>query len=116
MSSILDDVKKVINIPPDYTAFDTDVMLHLNTAFSILHQLGVGPATAFSVEDKDSEWDDLGLPNHQLNLVKTYLAKKVQMYFDPPATSFVIEATNNQITELEQRIVASAELTNLADT
>jgi hypothetical protein len=112
---ILNDTKKVLNIAPDYTAFDPDIVLFLNSAFVTLHQLGVGPSATFTIEDDSKDWDDLELSENQLGLAKSYLALKVKMMFDPPGTSFVIEAVNNQIQEQEHRLVASAELTKLAD-
>ena len=114
--SILKSTKKVLSVPPDYEAFDQDIITYINSAFSVLHQLGVGPSTTFYIEDDSSEWDDLDLNDNQLGLVKSYIGLKVRMLFDPPSTSFVIEAVNNMIQEHEHRLVASAELTKLNDT
>ena len=38
---ILDDVKKVIGFVSDYTEFDKDLMLHINSTLSVLTQRGV---------------------------------------------------------------------------
>lgn len=114
--SILKSTKKVLNVPPDYDAFDQDIITYINSAFVVVHQLGVGPHTTFSIEDESAEWDDLNVPENQLGLLKSYIALKVRMLFDPPNTSFVIEALNNMIQEHEHRLVSSAELTKLSDT
>lgn len=102
--SILTSTKKVLGIAESYTAFDLDILTHLNATFSILDQLGVGPDGGFYVEDATAVWDDYGLPANQLNLVKTYVLLKVRLLFDPPTTSFLIAATEKQIEQYEWRL------------
>ena len=102
--SILNSTKKILGLADDYTEFDLDVITHINAAFSILDQLGVGPVDGFFIEDETSIWADYGLPANQLHLVKTYVYLKVRILFDPPATSYLIEAANNQIKEYEWRL------------
>lgn len=101
---ILASTKKVLSIPEDYTAFDLDIMTHVNAAFSVLTQLGVGPAEGFMIEDEDAVWTDFITDNISLNMVKTYIYLKTRILFDPPTTSFLIEALNNQVSEYETRI------------
>lgn len=108
-SSILNDTKKILNIQEDFTAFDLDISTHINSTLSILNQLGVGPTGGFVIQGPEEMWGDLGLPPSQLNLVKTYIFLKVRMLFDPPSTSFHIEAMEKQITEHEQRISQARE-------
>lgn len=105
--SILKSTKKILNLSPDYTAFDLDVITSINSAFSSLSQLGIGPATGFSIEDDTAAWTDFTIPQNQLNMVKTYVYLKVRMIFDPPATSFHIEAMNKQIAEHEWRLTVA---------
>lgn len=102
--SILRSTKKILGLANDYIVFDLDVITHINSAFSILDQLGVGPEGGFLVEDYRDEWSDFEVPQNQLNLVKTYIFLKVRILFDPPTTSFLIDATNNQIKEYEWRL------------
>ncbi len=102
--SILKSTKKILGLAEDYTPFDLDVITHINAAFSILNQLGVGYEDGFWIEDEAAVWDDYGVPANQLHLVKTYVYLKVRSLFDPPATSYLIEATNNQIKEYEWRL------------
>ena len=102
--SILKSTKKILGLADDYTPFDLDVMTHINAAFSILNQLGVGPIDGFFIEDEQALWSDFLVPPNQLHLVKTYIYLKVRSLFDPPSTSYLIEATNNQIKEYEWRL------------
>lgn len=105
-ASILKSVKKVLNLPSDYTAFDEDVLLHMNSAFSTLSQLGVGPSGGITVDSDTITWDELSLPPDQLNMVRTYIYLKTKLLFDPPGTSFHLDAMNEQIDEQEWRLSA----------
>lgn len=102
--SILTSTKKILGVAETYTVFDLDIITHINAAFSILTQLGVGPADGFMIDDKNYFWEDFVVPPVQLGLVKTYILLKVRMGFDPPTTSYLIEATNKQIDEYLWRI------------
>lgn len=102
--SILISTKKILGLEADYTPFDLDVMTHINSAFSLLNQLGVGPTEGFFIEDDSALWSDFIVPENQLHLVKTYVFLKVRILFDPPGTSFLIDAMNNQIKEFEWRL------------
>lgn len=106
-NSILISTKKVLGVDADYTVFDLDILMHINAAFSILQQLGVGPAEGFFIEDDTAEWTDFVLyPGSEISisLVKTYVQLKARMLFDPPTTSFLIEAMDKQIKEYEWRL------------
>lgn len=102
--SILISTKKVLGIGENYTAFDPDIIMHLNSALSTLNQLGVGSENGFFITDETSVWEDLNIPDNQLNLVKTFVFLKTKILFDPPGTSFLMEAMNNQIKEFEWRL------------
>ena len=103
-TSILTSTKKVLGIDRDYTAFDLDIITHINTAFSILTQLGVGPAEGFMIEDDTTEWAEFIVDDMQYNSVKTYVYLKTRQLFDPPTTSYLITAFDEQIRELEWRL------------
>jgi hypothetical protein len=115
--SILLSTKKILGIAPDYTVFDLDILTHINSAFSTLTQLGVGPLTGFMIEDADTEWEEFfgTVPDNQLNSVKTYVYLRVRQIFDPPTTSFAIQAFNDQIKELEWRLNVRREETQWVD-
>jgi len=102
--SILDSTKKILGLEATYTPFDLDVITHINAAFSILNQLGVGPEEGFSILDNQAVWADFVVPTNQLHLVKTYVYLKVRILFDPPSTSFLLDTYNNQIKEYEWRL------------
>lgn len=102
--SILLSTKKILGLDAGYTAFDLDVITHINTAFSILNQLGVGPVEGFSIEDDTTQWADYDVPLNQLQMVRTYVYLKVRVLFDPPGTSFLLESANQQIKEYEWRL------------
>lgn len=102
--SILNSTKKILGLEPSYTPFDQDVITHINAAFSILNQLGVGPVEGFSILDDGPVWAEFDVPQNQLNLIKTYVFLKVRILFDPPGTSFLLESAENQIKEYEWRL------------
>jgi hypothetical protein len=102
--SILKSTKKILGLDAAYTPFDLDVITHINAAFSLLNQLGVGPVEGFSIQDDNAVWSEYPVPPNQLNLVKTYVYLKVRVVFDPPGTSFLLESANNQIKEYEWRL------------
>jgi hypothetical protein len=115
--SILISTKKILGIAEDYTAFDLDIITHINSAFSTLTQLGVGPPTGFMIDDASEEWadfieDDL---DFQYQSVKSYVFLRVRMLFDPPQTSYLIAAAQKQIEELEWRLNAHREETGWVD-
>ena len=112
MDSILTSIKKLLGIADEYTTFDTDLIIHINSVFMILTQLGVGPAKGFSIEDKYSEWSDFIPDSEKCNLVKSYMLLKVKLLFDPPLSSAVIESINRQITEFEFRLNIAADTTS----
>ncbi len=103
-NSILIGTKKILGIAEDYTVFDHDIITHINTAFSTLTQLGVGPAQGFMIEDDSETWDEFIEDDLQYNSVKSYVFLKVRQLFDPPTTSYLIASTEKQIEELEWRL------------
>lgn len=102
--SILLDTKKILGINESYTAFDPDVIMHINSALAILGQLGVGPVEGLMIYDDSVTWDEITGSSRLLNTVKSYVYLRVRMLFDPPGTSFVLKAFEDQLRELEWRI------------
>lgn len=106
MESILTSIKKMLGIDEEYTHFDADIVMHINSVLMILTQLGVGPAEGFVIEDDTSTWVDF-IPEAnaaQLHAVKSYIYMKVKLIFDPPLSSAVIDSMNRQIAEFEWRL------------
>lgn len=108
MDSILSSIRKLVGGEEDCDYFDTDLIIHINSVFSILHQLGVGPSGGFSITDESSVWTDFIGNSAVIESVKTYVYLKVKLIFDPPASSAVIESINRTISELEWRLNIAA--------
>lgn len=102
LPSILTSIKKNLNIPEEVTSFDPDILMHINTAFSKLNQMGVGPKETFMIEDKSSTWDEFHT-NKDINMVRTYVWLDVRLVFDPPQAS-VLNALKETKAELEWRL------------
>ncbi len=102
--SILTSIKKLLGIAEEYEHFDADIIMHINSVFSILTQLGVGPSNGFSIEDKEANWHDFIGEDNRIEMVKSYIHLKVKLLFDPPLSSAVMEAMNQMIKELEWRL------------
>lgn len=108
--SILTSVKKAVGgIIEGDTAFDPELIMHINSSLNKLTQLGVGPVSGFQIEDSTATWTDFIGSDSLLNLVKTYVTLDVRMVFDPPTTGAVAEAYKSQIAELTWRINVQAE-------
>lgn len=110
MDSILNTIKKILGLAADYTAFDVDIITHINAVFAILAQMGVGPSDGFFITDSSETWDSFDVPEDQLNKAKTYIFLKVRFIFDPPTTSFAITAMEKQIAEFEYRLKEDREV------
>lgn len=104
-TSILSSTKNILGISTDDTTFDLDIITQINAAFTTLNDLGIGPDEGYMIEDATPEWTDyISDDNLMLNSVKTYAFLKTKMYFDPPTNSYLVEATQKQINELEWRL------------
>lgn len=102
--SILTGTKKILGVAEDYTAFDYDIVTQINSSLAIVSQLGIGPSQGMAIFDNTTTWEELTLGDPFLNLVKTYVYLRVRLLFDPPATSFVIKAQEEQLREIEWRL------------
>lgn len=110
MDSILESVKKKLGIVSSYTYFDDgDIIDHINSAFMVLNQLGVGPSKPFRIEDSSAEWIDFSNDIEELEMVRPYVARKVRLAFDPPQSSAHVELIKDQIAEDEWRLNAAVE-------
>lgn len=109
--SILTSTKLNLGIDESYTVFDQQIIDLINTAFMSLSQMGIGPATGFAISDANRTWDAFLGNDLNLNGVKTYIWLKVRLAFDPPNTSFGINAMQEQVRELEWRLNVHREYT-----
>lgn len=110
MESILSSVKKLLGIAEDYTQFDVDIIMHINATFMTLNQIGIGPEEGFSISSNLETWDTFLDGSVRYEAVKSYMALKVRMLFDPPQSSAHMEALKNQVAEYEWRLLVQKEL------
>ena len=110
MDSILTSIKKLLGITEEYTHFDADLIMHINSVLMALRQMGIGPSNGFSITGPYETWEDfLGNELSMLESVKSYTYYKVRLMFDPPTSSALMEAINRQIGELEWRLNIASE-------
>lgn len=108
--SILLSISKLIGFSPDYPVFDLDLKIHINSVFSALTQIGVGPKEGFRITGANETWSDfIGTERIDLELVKEYVYLRVRKFFDPPTSSFVLEAINSEIKEAEFRLFVACD-------
>ena len=108
-TSILTSIKKLIGPTEDDTSFDVDIIMHINSAFFRLNQLGVGPSDGFFITDKTKTWEEFLVSRKDLEAVKSYVYQKVRLLFDPPQSAFLVEALKESIKEFEWTINVQAE-------
>lgn len=108
-NSVLNSIKAALGVGMDYDPFDAELIMHINSVFSTLHQLGVGPKVPYSISSENDTWDAFIGTNLAIESVKTYVYAKVRLIFDPPATSFGIKAFEEICKEFEWRLNVQGE-------
>lgn len=113
--SILNSTKKLLGIFSSVNAFDTELILHINSVLSALVQMGIGPSEGYAITNAENSWSEFLGNDKRLESVKTYVFMRVRLLFDPPSNSSVIQAYENQIKEFEWRnyIVKDTDRINL---
>lgn len=109
MDSILTSIKKLLGITEEYEHFDADLIMHINSVFAVLTQLGVGPSEGFSIKDSSAIWEDFIPDMANYESIKSYMHLKVKLLFDPPASSVVTESMNRLVSEFEWRLNVTAD-------
>lgn len=107
--SILTSIKKLLGIEEDYTIFDPDIIMHINSVLSVLNQIGVGPPEGFFIQDKTPTWNDFLGSDPKINTAISYVYLKVKLLFDPPTNSSMIESMNKLISEFEWRLFVTTD-------
>jgi len=102
--SILNSTKKVLGLGEADTSYDVDVLIHINSVFTTLNQIGIGPAEGFMIEDSSVTWDAFLGDGPMFNAVKSYMYLRLRQIFDPPTTSYGLESFDKQIREWEWRL------------
>ena len=113
IDSILNSIKDGVGVEEAETAFDSQLIMHINTMFATLYQLGIGPEPPFKIVDETSEWSEF-ITRADIENVKSYMKIKVGLLFDPPATATMYNALVEQAKELEWRltVVSDEEVQN----
>ena len=111
IESILISIKKLLGVAEEYTQFDLDIIMSINSALMSLNQLGIGPDTGFIITSTAEVWTDFIGDKKDIESVKSYIYLKSRLMFDPPSNSFLVDAIERQIKELEWRINIQAEKT-----
>ena len=109
MENILDSIKKLLGIDEADLNFDQELIMHINSVFMILNQLGVGPVGGFKISSNEEVWTDFVGTRLDLESVKSYIYLKVRLLFDPPQNSFLVGAIEKQIEENEWRLQVQVE-------
>lgn len=109
--SILNDTKKMLGVGDDDTSFDLAIMIHINSAISTLTDIGVGPENGYIIDDAEDDWDDFlpELDNVKTSKVKTIIYIRTKLLFDPPTSSYLLDAAQKQLEELEWRLNVNRE-------
>ena len=103
--SILGTIKQMLGYSTDaITPFDTQIIVLINSAFSVLIQLGLGQMSSFSIKDSMAVWGDILQEGDNLEDVKTYVYLKTKIVFDPPQSSSALDVMKETIKEYEFRI------------
>lgn len=110
--SILESTKAAMGIVPEYDSFNNQLIMLINSAFSTLSQLGIGPDDGFAIEDSSTTWDEFLNGKRILNFVIQYVHIYVRLGFDPPQNSFAVQSMKQQLDELTWRINVQAEKMN----
>lgn len=89
MATILQDIKKLLG-PENDDAFDSEILIHINSAVATLSQIGA------CIEDAevaaDTNWSDIFESKAAANKSKLYIYYKTRLGFDPPQSSYAIES------------------------
>lgn len=106
---ILASIKQMLGLTDDLVAFDPELIVHINSVFTILNQLDVGSDNGFMITGYSETWEDYITNITLATMVREFIYLKVRMIFDPPASSVVSDAFNQRIAELEWRMNIQAE-------
>ncbi len=109
MNSILNVIKKMLGLGEEYTHFDTDIIISINSVIATLTQLGIGTETGFIITGANETWGELLGDREDLEMVKTLIYLKVRLIFDPPTNAFLVEALERQASETMWRVSLQAE-------
>lgn len=93
------EVQEGTNMP-----FDAELIMHINSIFADINQLGIGPETPYQITGESETWTDFFSDIAQANNVKSYMYLRLRLLFDPPQNSFLVQSYEKQIKEIEWRL------------
>ena len=102
--SILKTIKQLIGCPDDFEQFDSDLIVHINSAFATLTQLGVGPKEGYRITGVDNVWNEFEDDPQKLSLIKDYVYIKTRLLFDPPTTGSLMDSLKEELKEMKWRL------------
>lgn len=109
--SILQSIKEMLIGSSEYidsdTEFDAQLILYINTALSILNQIGIGDSSGFTVTGEDETWTEFLGNMSDIEMVKSYVGIHVRLSWDPPSSSYVLNSLKDQLKELEWRLMVA---------
>ena len=111
INSILKSTKKKLGLNPDEsTEFDADLIDAINSAISVLTQVGIGSEFGFTIHDESQTWDELLGDDPRFNMAKTYVLDRCRLMFDTSSmSSYVLQSIQDRIREFEWRLNVAAE-------
>lgn len=110
-TSILKTVRTSLGILPDFTEFDQELLVVINSALFAVSQLGIGPSGGFSISDDTATWSDLFDGVSNIEATKSYVILKSRLEFDPPGTSYLLQAYSQQLDEIGFRLMSEVDPT-----
>lgn len=102
-TSVLDDIKLFLGLDPEDDSFDVEILVHLNTGFAMLTELGVGPPEGVHITDRSTKWSDV-YENPRLDHVRGIVGIHTRLLFDPPMNSFVTASLERLLEEMKYRV------------
>lgn len=108
--TILSSIRSALDADLD-EGFDQDLIMHINSVFATLNQLGIGPENGFEISTGNEVWSDFLNNDPKINSVKTYMYQKLRLIFDPPQNSFLVDALEKSTKELEWRLMVAKDPT-----
>lgn len=111
--SILLSLKSLVLGNIEDSSFDDQLIIHINSLFMELDQMGIDEHIDFEITGPDETWLDLYSKNIKiLNSIKTFIYLNLLLIFDPPQSSYAIKNIENLIARYQWRIIESAREAN----
>ena len=109
--SVLNTIKKCLDIDPDNKDFDMDILLHINSVLTIMKRLGIIPKTSRRISDDSVTWSQL-IPDDSLDVedIKDYIFLRVKLIFDPPQNQKHTDVLIDTYKEIEFGLMTQNEI------